>query len=59
MDLIGQCSICGRPAHYTCSICGQLFCEQHFDTKVKMCTTCSPKASKDEKKRKMEDNLLH
>ena len=58
MDLIGQCNICGRPAHFTCSICGQLVCEQHFDSRVKMCSTCSPKASNDDKKRMWEKDKL-
>jgi hypothetical protein len=45
MDLIGQCYICGSPAYYTCSICGQLVCEKHFDRKSRMCSNCSPSAS--------------
>ena len=60
MDLIGQCNICGRPARFTCAICGQLVCERHFDARTKMCATCSPSASKNDEKGKWEDEkLLH
>jgi hypothetical protein len=60
MDLIGQCYICGRPAFHTCSICGQLICEEHYDAKAKMCTNDSPTASKNKEKVKWEeDKLLH
>ena len=60
MDLIGQCYICGRPASYTCVICGQLVCERHYDFKSKMCMNDSPSPSmKEEKRRLEEDKLLH
>jgi hypothetical protein len=60
MDLIGQCNICGNPAYFTCTICGQLVCERHYDSKSRMCSKCSPSADKNDDKRKMEeDKLLH
>jgi hypothetical protein len=60
MDLIGQCAICGSPARFTCSICGQLVCERHYNVKGKMCSNCSPMASDNIEKRKGEkDKLLH
>ena len=60
MDLIGECYICGRPARYTCVICGRLICERHYDVRAKMCTNDSPSAPKDDERRiAEEDNLLH
>ncbi|HEY3420399.1 MAG TPA: hypothetical protein VGK23_07600 [Methanomassiliicoccales archaeon] len=59
MDLIGQCSICGSPAYFTCIICGQMVCERHYDRKSKMCSNCSPSATmKREKDDREEDKLL-
>lgn len=41
MDLIGLCSICGRPgAMYTCMFCGKVVCVSCFDKKLNMCINC-------------------
>ncbi len=41
MDLIGLCSICGKPgAMNTCSLCGRLVCNTCFDHSHGVCTAC-------------------
>ena len=36
------CMICGsRPAVNTCSSCGRVVCEEHFDHQTGLCTGCS------------------
>ncbi len=36
------CMVCGsRPAQNTCSGCGRVVCEEHFDHKTGLCTACS------------------
>ena len=41
MDLIGLCSICGKPnAMHTCNICGILVCAKCFDTRFRICVNC-------------------
>ncbi|UCH71870.1 MAG: hypothetical protein JSW62_05605 [Thermoplasmatales archaeon] len=41
MDLIGLCSICGKPrAMFTCSLCGRLVCNSCFDSQHNVCNNC-------------------
>jgi hypothetical protein len=41
MDLMGLCSICGRPgAMYTCSLCGRLVCTSCYDHINRVCNNC-------------------
>ncbi|MGF3555325.1 MAG: orotate phosphoribosyltransferase [Thermoplasmatota archaeon] len=41
MDLMGLCSICGRPgAMFTCILCGRLVCSTCFDNKHGICSNC-------------------
>jgi len=41
MDLMGLCSICGKPgAMYTCNLCGRVVCSQHFNSIHGVCTHC-------------------
>ncbi|WP_456473750.1 hypothetical protein [Candidatus Pyrohabitans sp.] len=36
--ITGLCTICGKPARFTCSLCGRLVCERHYV--AGMCTEC-------------------
>ncbi len=41
MDLMGLCSICGKPdAMHTCSLCGRLVCNSCFDNIHGICNSC-------------------
>ena len=41
MDLMGLCSICGKPsAMFTCSLCGRLVCGNCFDSHNSVCSNC-------------------
>jgi len=41
MDLMGLCSICGKPgAMFTCSLCGRLVCSNCFDSYNSVCSNC-------------------
>ena len=41
MDLIGLCSICGKPgAMNTCILCGRIVCNNCFDQSHKVCYNC-------------------
>ena len=41
MDLMGLCSICGKPgANFTCSLCGRLVCSNCFDVNSGVCVSC-------------------
>jgi hypothetical protein len=41
MDLLGLCSICGKPgAMYTCSLCGRIVCSRCFDNAHGICNSC-------------------
>ncbi len=41
MDLVGLCSICGKPgAMYTCNLCGRLVCSGCFDSTNDICNSC-------------------
>ncbi|MFO7677917.1 MAG: orotate phosphoribosyltransferase [Thermoplasmatota archaeon] len=40
-DLLGLCSICGKPnAMYTCHLCGKLACIQCYDSSNQVCIQC-------------------
>jgi hypothetical protein len=41
MDVMGLCSICGKPgAMNTCSLCGRLVCQNCFDHSNRVCNIC-------------------
>ena len=41
MDLMGLCSICGKPgAMFSCSLCGKLVCGGCFDSQNHVCSSC-------------------
>jgi hypothetical protein len=41
MDLMGLCSICGKPGiMFTCMLCGRQVCSDHFDKNQGICTIC-------------------
>jgi hypothetical protein len=41
MDLMGLCSICGKPgAMHTCVLCGRLVCSNCFDARNNVCMQC-------------------
>ena len=41
MDLMGLCSICGKPgAMNTCNLCGRLVCNNCFDHQNHVCIRC-------------------
>jgi len=41
MDLMGLCSICGRPgAMFTCVLCGRLVCSNCYDKSHGICCSC-------------------
>ena len=41
MDIMGLCSVCGKPgAMYTCSLCGRLVCGNCFDIQHNICNRC-------------------
>lgn len=40
-DLIGLCSICGKPGSMlTCNMCGKLFCTNCYDKEHCICIQC-------------------
>lgn len=40
MDVVGLCSVCGKPAKNSCKMCGRIFCDDHFDKKLGICNSC-------------------
>jgi len=41
MDLMGLCSICGKPgAMHTCRLCGRIVCSSCFDVHNGVCNNC-------------------
>ncbi len=41
MDLLGLCSICGKPdAMYTCKMCGRIVCIRCYDSMHGICINC-------------------
>lgn len=41
MDLMGLCSICGKPgAMHSCMLCGRLVCGNCFDINHGVCASC-------------------
>jgi len=41
MDIMGLCSICGKPSvMYTCSLCGKIVCNNCFDSMQGICNNC-------------------
>ena len=41
MDLMGLCSVCGKPgAMFTCRLCGKLVCANCFDGQHSICNGC-------------------
>ena len=60
MEVLGLCSICSRPARYSCSMCGRLVCPQHYDKHSRLCDQCSPVHGDEHMRRDMPDRrLLH
>ncbi|MCG2825611.1 MAG: hypothetical protein L6265_03330 [Thermoplasmatales archaeon] len=43
MKMLGICSICGRPANYTCSMCGGFICPNCYDFSTGVCIKCKGK----------------
>jgi len=40
-EMAGVCAICGRAGRlFTCSLCGSLACEMHYDPVSGMCSNC-------------------
>jgi len=39
-QLVGVCVYCNAPAKYSCSLCGALVCEKHYDPQSGICTVC-------------------
>lgn len=58
MEMLGVCAICGKPARFTCPICGSLVCADHIDMQTKVCVNCSMKR-KGTGKMPRPDELLH
>ncbi|MDD1770628.1 MAG: hypothetical protein LUO79_06040 [Methanomassiliicoccales archaeon] len=48
MTTVGMCMICGKPAMFTCAICGRLVCREHYNSAYGMCTVCAPKTKRAE-----------
>lgn len=41
MDLMGLCSVCGKPAQiHTCNLCGRSVCSNCFDPTRGLCKNC-------------------
>lgn len=49
MEKLGVCSECGRPARYTCRMCGRLVCARHFDARTGLCTRCADGAGREDR----------
>ena len=41
MKVTGLCVYCGKPAKYTCSLCGAMVCDVHYNTVKGICTACA------------------
>ncbi|MFO8016448.1 MAG: hypothetical protein R6U32_05065 [Candidatus Woesearchaeota archaeon] len=42
MKRTGLCMICEmKPAVHTCSMCGRVVCDEHFDLRTGLCTACA------------------
>ena len=39
-EVRGLCVYCGKPAKYTCLLCGFPVCEQHIDHPKRICLAC-------------------
>jgi len=50
METFGLCNICSRPARHSCSLCGALFCDDHFDKTSGLCYNCALKVRMGEKR---------
>jgi hypothetical protein len=59
METLGLCQYCSRPAWRSCSLCGGMFCEEHFDKASGLCYNCALKVRNGEKKTADMDHLLH
>ncbi|MHC1708813.1 MAG: hypothetical protein AB9819_00155 [Methanomassiliicoccales archaeon] len=60
MEVLGLCSICSRPARYSCTMCGRLVCPSHYDKHGRLCDQCSPERRDDHMHRDgPERHLLH
>jgi len=60
METLGLCQHCSRPARNSCSLCGGLFCEEHFDKASGLCYNCALKVKSGDKRTvKDMDRLLH
>ncbi len=39
-EIMTLCYICGKPAKHVCKLCGKHVCNEHFDAKLGICTSC-------------------
>jgi len=39
--MLGMCSLCGRPATSTCTLCGRLVCSQDMNPVTRVCRVCA------------------
>jgi len=42
MDIVGLCSVCGKPgAMHSCILCGRIVCINCYDSTNRVCTHCN------------------
>ncbi|MBD3262862.1 hypothetical protein GF374_00605 [Candidatus Woesearchaeota archaeon] len=41
MKVTGLCVYCGKPATHTCSLCGALVCDMHYNADKGICIACA------------------
>ncbi|HOE53199.1 MAG TPA: hypothetical protein PKO24_06175 [Methanomassiliicoccales archaeon] len=58
MEVLGLCSLCSKPARYSCSLCGRPVCLEHFDRYAHLCYHCSPDKKDERRHRKLPDRRL-
>ena len=47
MTLTGICTICSKPAMYSCSFCGKVVCIEHYVKDKRMCSSCMGRYGED------------
>jgi hypothetical protein len=49
MSVTGLCEICeNRTAEHSCSQCGSVVCEKHYETEFQVCMQCAPSGTGDQ-----------
>ena len=57
MSVSGICEICGvGEVRHTCSRCGQLICDEHFDEETGLCVECLSQVGGGQERQRSPEN---